>query len=171
VCSWTGYKVESGPHAAVLQLLEAGLGAQMLGLAPVRCYPLQEPLVALVLARHLQSDHAEPSERHYPVLTAGTEHGQAGPDPHQPEPCSKVRVVLQGKQKLAERHGWETHVGGARQMECSSTPTFGKEGRTIPLCVCVCAALSWRLPALGCSQTRLPGDIGRKVKDFDKVLE
>ena len=141
----------------------------MLGFAPVRCYPLQEPLVALVLARHLQSDHAEPSERHYPVLTAGTEHGQAGPDPHQPEPCSKVRVVLQGQKKLTERHGRDTTLEVRAKWSVAPPPLLVKRGEQ--LCVCVCAALSWRLPALGCSQTRLPGDIGRKVKDFDKVLE
>ena len=126
VCSWTGHEVEPGPDAAVLQLLEAGLGAQVLGLAPVSRYPLQQPLVALVLARHLKSYHAEPPERHDPVLAACAEHCQAGPHPHQPESRSEVRVVFQGQQELAQRHGCcprVHHADSARQIECSSTPS------------------------------------------------
>ena len=75
VCSRAGNKFESSSDAPVLQLLKAGLGAQVLGLASASCYPLQEPLVTLVLARHLQSGHAEPSEGHHTVLAAGPQHG------------------------------------------------------------------------------------------------
>ena len=77
----------------------------MLRLAAVRCYPLQQPLVALVLARHLQSDHAESPERHHTILSALADEGQRGANADQPEAGSKVRVVLQRQHKVAQRHG------------------------------------------------------------------
>ena len=80
----------------------------MLRLAAVRCYPLQQPLVALVLARHLQSDHAESPERHHTILSALADEGQRGANADQPEAGSKVRVVLQRQHKVAQSHGFSS---------------------------------------------------------------
>ena len=103
--SRTWNKVESSLDTAVLQLLEVGLCTEVLCLAPMNCYPLQQPVVALVFAGNLQGDHAKPSERHDAILAACTKESQAGSHPNQSEAGSEVRVVFERQEEVAERHG------------------------------------------------------------------
>ena len=97
-------EVVAGLHLPRLRLLEARLHAQMLLLGPSRRDPLQQPLVALVPAGHLQRHHAVTSERDHAELGRLPEQGRARPQAEQAEPRPEVRVVRQRTQEFGQGH-------------------------------------------------------------------
>lgn len=97
-------KVESRPYTASLELLKAGLGAEVLRLRRVCRDPLQQPAVALVLAGNLQGDHTVTSKCHHPELTAFAQECETSSHADQPEPRTEVGIVSQRGEKLSDTH-------------------------------------------------------------------
>lgn len=62
--------------------------------------PTEEPVVALVPAWDLQSDHVMPSEEDHSHLSAFPCHSQGRADSNESKSSTKVRVVLQTIQKV-----------------------------------------------------------------------
>lgn len=91
-------KLRVNPSALMGQV--GGLHAQVLGVLGVFGDPAQQPVVALILAGDLQSDHVVPAEEDHPNLGAFSGHRHGCPNPHQSEPSPEVRVVLQAVQKV-----------------------------------------------------------------------
>lgn len=96
-------KLRVNPSALVRQV--GGLHAQVLRVFGVLGDPAQQPVVALVPAGHLQSDHVVPAEEDHPHLSPFPGKRQSCPDPDQSEAGSEVRVVLQAVQKIRQGHG------------------------------------------------------------------
>jgi len=90
-----GDKVELGADAPAFMLQVRRLDAEVLRVLGVVGDPVQQPVVALILAGHLQGDHVMTPESHQPELGPfpGQRQGCAHPDKAKPSP--KVRVVLQ----------------------------------------------------------------------------
>lgn len=68
--------------------------------------PTEEPVVALVPARDLQSDHVMPSEEDHSHLSTFPCHSQSRANSNESKSSAEVWVVLQTIQKV-----WQGHVG------------------------------------------------------------
>lgn len=101
---WAGEEVKLGMDTSTLVLQVGGLHTQVLCVLGMLCDPAQKPLVALVLAGHLQGDHVVPAEGDHPQLGTLPGYGHRRAQPHQPEASSKVGVVLQSSQEVRQRH-------------------------------------------------------------------
>ena len=95
VCPWTGDEIKASANTAIFQLLKTGLRAQVLRVGCIGGDPLQEPLVTLVLAGDLKSDHEVSPEGYHAKLAGLAEESKACAHSNQPKPSSKVGVVLQ----------------------------------------------------------------------------
>lgn len=93
-------EVELGLNASAFVRHVGRLHAQVLGSSGVLGDPTQEPVVALVLAGHLQGDHVVPAEKHHPHLGSFPGQRQGGSDAHQSKASPEVRVVLQTVQNV-----------------------------------------------------------------------
>lgn len=93
-------EVELRVDPSALVGLVRGLHAQVLGVPGVFGDPAQQPVVALVPAGDLQSDHVVPAEEHHPHLGTFPGDCQGGTDTHQSEASTEVRVVLQAVQEV-----------------------------------------------------------------------
>lgn len=91
-------KLRVDPSTLMCQV--GGLHAQVLSVPGVLCDPAQQPVVALIPAGDLQSDHVVPAEEDHSHLGTFLGHCQRCPNPNQSKPGPEVWVVLQAVQKV-----------------------------------------------------------------------
>lgn len=96
--AWVKIKLCVNPSTLMCQV--GGLYAQVLSVPGVLGDPAQQPVVALVPAGDLQSDHVVPAEKDHPHLGTFPGYSQGCPNTNQSKASAKVRVVLQAVQKV-----------------------------------------------------------------------
>lgn len=100
-----GYELVLGAHVAGVALLERRLHAQMLCISSTAlCDPLQQPLVGLVSARHLQRYHVVAAQQNNGSLQAATSQCSSCANGEQTKAGSEEIVVGQTGYHFAERH-------------------------------------------------------------------
>lgn len=87
-------------NSSTLMCQVGGLHAQVLSVSGVLGDPAQQPVIALVPARDLQSDHVVPAEKDHPHLGTFPGYCQGCPNTNQSKASPKVWVVFQAVQKV-----------------------------------------------------------------------
>lgn len=98
-------EVELRVNSSALVCQIGRLHTQVLSVPGVLGYPAEEPVVALVPAWDLQSDHVMPSEEDHSHLGTFPCHCQSRANSNEAKSSAEVRVVLQTIQKV-----WQWHV-------------------------------------------------------------
>lgn len=95
-----GMEVKLRVNSSALVRQIGGLHTQMLSVPGMLGDPAEEPVVALVPAWHLQSDHVMPSEEDHSHLGTFPCHSQSRADSNESKSSTEVRVVLQTVQEV-----------------------------------------------------------------------
>lgn len=90
------HKVEFGADTPAFMLQVRRLHTEVLRVLGMVGDPVQQPVVALITAGHLQGDHIMASESHQPKLGPFTGKCQGCAHPDKAKPSPKVWVVFQG---------------------------------------------------------------------------
>lgn len=90
-----GDKVELGADTPTFMLQVRRLNTEVLRVLGVVGDPIQQPLVALILAGHLQGDHVVAPESHQSKLGPLTGCCQDCAHPNEAKPSPEIWVVLQ----------------------------------------------------------------------------